>query len=75
MKLFIINIAYGTATAVAKDKIGVLTLIVKHPVLQHCFTDLNGTFMPSQQIIDHINEVPGYTVSGETESIIDWYRE
>lgn len=75
MKLFTIYFGYGTATAVAKDVFGVLILITKHPELKSRFEDLDGRLLPSKTIIQHIEEIPGYTVEGEAESILNCYIE
>lgn len=75
MKLFTINLGNGIATAVAKDIFGVLILITKHPELRSRFEDLDGKLWPSATIIQYIEEIPGYTVEGEVESIINCYIE
>lgn len=75
MKLFRIDPGYGTAIAVAKDIFGVLVLIAKHPELRSRFEDLDGKLWPSKTIIQYIEEIPGYTVEGEVESIINCYIE
>lgn len=75
MKLFRIYPGLGTAIAVAKDIFGVLILITKHPELRSRFEDLDGKMLPSATIIQHIEEIPGYTVEGEVESIINCYIE
>lgn len=75
MKLFRIHPGYGTATAVAKDIFGVLILITKHPELRSCFEDLDGKIWPSKTIIQYIEEIPGYTVEGDVESIINCHIE
>jgi hypothetical protein len=75
MKLFNVYIGYGIAVVVAKDKIGVLMLISNNPDLRCSFEDLNGNLLPSKEILQSVEEIPGYSVQGETEAIISWYRE
>lgn len=75
MKLFKIYPGLGIATAVAKDVFGVLVLIAKHPDLRYRFLDKNDELLPSKTIIQYIEEIPGYTVEGEVESIINCYIE
>lgn len=75
MKLFTINLGNGIATAVAKDVCGVLILIIKHPIISYCFFDKNEEPLPSEIIIQYIEEIPGYTVEGEVESIINYHIE
>lgn len=75
MKLFRVYIGFGMAIVVAKDKLGVLCTMFDDPELKWVLRDINGNPISSKEVLKWIDEIPGYTVNGDKEDIVAWYRE